>query len=154
MFDQPSDCRWLDGLNAEQLAAATYAGGPLLILAGAGTGKTTTLCARVAWLLAAGVQADRILLLTFTRRAAREMVERTRALSGQGAPHAGNVLGGTFHSVAHRMVRMHASSLGLDAGFGVLDAGDGADLIDFVRQEQGHAASRRRFPRGATMLDT
>jgi DNA helicase II / ATP-dependent DNA helicase PcrA len=153
MFDQPSDCRWLDGLNAEQLAAATYAGGPLLILAGAGTGKTTTLCARVAWLLAAGVQADRILLLTFTRRAAREMVERTRALSGQVAPHAGNVLGGTFHSVAHRMVRMHASSLGLDAGFGVLDAGDGADLLDFVRQEQGHAASRRRFPRAATMLD-
>ncbi len=153
MFDDVSECPWLEGLNAEQLAAATYAGGPLLILAGAGTGKTTTLCARVAWLLANGVAAERILLLTFTRRAARGMIERTRALAQQVAPHAGNVLGGTFHSVAHRMVRLHASSLGLDPGFGVLDAGDAADLLDFVRQEHGQAASRRRFPRAPTMLD-
>ncbi len=153
MFDDASECPWLEGLNAEQLAAATYAGGPLLILAGAGTGKTTTLCARVAWLLAGGVAAERILLLTFTRRAAREMIERTRALTQQVAPHAGKVLGGTFHSVAHRIVRLHASSLGLDPGFGVLDAGDAADLLDFVREEQGQAASRRRFPRAQTMLD-
>src|SRR5271170_5575958 len=97
---------FLDELNVEQRAAATHSGETLLILAGAGTGKTTTLCARVAWLLAEGVPAERILLLTFTRRAAREMVERARALAERVAPHAGAVVGGTFHSVAHRMVRM------------------------------------------------
>ncbi|MGO8906802.1 MAG: ATP-dependent helicase [Solirubrobacteraceae bacterium] len=146
-------CVWLDALNAEQRAAATHSGGPLLILAGAGTGKTTTLCARVAWLLAEGVPAERILLLTFTRRAAREMVERAGALAERVVPNAGRIVGGTFHSVAHRMVRAHASSLGLAPGFGVLDASDACDLFDFVRQQKGHAASRRRFPRAQTMLD-
>ena len=153
MFDDANAGGWLDDLNPEQRAAATHTGDTLLILAGAGTGKTTTLCARVAWLLAQGVAADRILLLTFTRRAAREMVERARVLGARVAPDAGPVLGGTFHSVAHRSVRMHAASLGLDAGFGVLDAGDAADLLDFVRQQQGLAASRRRFPRAPTVLD-
>ena len=153
MFDDANVGALLDGLNDEQRAAATYAGGPLLVLAGAGTGKTTTLCARVAWLLAEGASADRILLLTFTRRAAREMVERARVMAERVAPHAGAVVGGTFHSIAHRMVRLHASSLGLDPGFGVLDAGDAADLLDFVREEQGRASSRRRFPRAQTMLD-
>jgi DNA helicase-2/ATP-dependent DNA helicase PcrA len=153
MFDDRDPCVWLDALNAEQRAAATYVGGPLLILAGAGTGKTTTLCARVAWFLSEGVPAERILLLTFTRRAAREMVERAGALAERVVPNAGRVVGGTFHSVAHRMVRTHASSLGLTPGFGVLDAGDASDLLDFVRQEQGHAVSRRRFPRAQTMLD-
>jgi DNA helicase-2/ATP-dependent DNA helicase PcrA len=153
MFDDRDRSDWLADLNAEQRSAATYAGETLLVLAGAGTGKTTTLCARVAWLLGEGTPADRILLLTFTRRAAREMVERSRVLAERVAPHAGAVHGGTFHSLAHRMVRMHASSLGLDPGFGVLDAGDGADLMDFVREERGRAASRRRFPRAQTMLD-
>jgi DNA helicase-2/ATP-dependent DNA helicase PcrA len=153
MFDDRDARLWLDELNAEQRTAATHVGGPLLILAGAGTGKTTTLCARVAWLLAEGVPAERILLLTFTRRAAREMVQRVHVLAERVVPHAGRVVGGTFHSLAHRMVRLHASSLGLSPGFGVLDAGDGADLLDLVRQEQGHAASRRRFPRAQTMLD-
>jgi DNA helicase-2/ATP-dependent DNA helicase PcrA len=153
MFDGGTGSRWLQELNLEQRTAATHTGGPLLILAGAGTGKTTTLCARVAWLLAGGVPADRILLLTFTRRAAREMVERARVLTERVAPRGGRVVGGTFHSVAHRMVRLHASSLGLDPGFGVLDASDSADLLDLVRQEQGQAARRRRFPRAQTMLD-
>jgi DNA helicase-2/ATP-dependent DNA helicase PcrA len=153
MFDDSNAGRWLEGLNPEQRAAATHGGGPLLILAGAGTGKTTTLCARVAWLLARGTLAERILLLTFTRRAAREMVERARSLAERAAPDAGRVVGGTFHSLAHRMVRLHASSLGLAPGFGVLDAGDAADLLDYVREEQGAAAGRRRFPRAQTMLD-
>jgi len=154
MFDDDRTAHgWLDELNPQQRGAATYAGPTLLVLAGAGTGKTTTLCARVAWLMAEGTPGERILLLTFTRRAAREMVERATGLAERVAPDAGRVFGGTFHSVAHRMVRLHASSLGLDQGFGILDAGDAADLLDFVRQEQGHPSGRRRFPRAHTMLD-
>src|SRR5438477_9163579 len=133
MFDRASPHSFLEELNAEQRAAATHDDGPLLVLAGAGTGKTTTLCARVAWLLTQGVPAERILLLTFTRRAAREMVARARSLAQRAVPDAAPVLGGTFHSVAHQVVRLHASSLGLDGGFGVLDAQDAADLLDFVR---------------------
>ncbi len=148
-----ADAPHLRGLNAQQREAATYAGRTLLVLAGAGTGKTATLCARVAWLIEEGVPAERILLLTFTRRAAREMIERARTLARRSSPAAGRIVGGTFHSVAHRIVRQHASSLGLSAGFGVLDAGDAADLIDLIREERGHAESRRRFPRAATMLD-
>src|SRR6201991_580251 len=141
--------KWLEALNDEQRAAATHVGGPLLILAGAGTGKTTTLCSRVAWLVSEGVPSERILLLTFTRRAAREMLQRARAL----VPGSARVLGGTFHSVAHRLVRRHAAALGLPGGFGVLDAGDAADVLDLLREEHGHARSRSRFPRKGTLLD-
>ena len=151
-IDQPASRPWLDELNPEQLAAATHPGGPLLILAGAGTGKTTTLCARVAWLISEGVAPERILLLTFTRRAAREMLQRTRALVAMPSG-SGGVLGGTFHSVAHRFVRLHAASLGLAPGFAVLDAGDAADLIDLIREEHGHAQSKVRFPKKSTLLD-
>src|SRR3954464_9065497 len=140
---------WLDALNDEQRAAATHAGGPLLILAGAGTGKTTTLCSRVAWLVAEGTPAERILLLTFTRRAARELLQRARGL----VPASARVLGGTFHSVAHRLVRRPASALGLPPGFGVLDAADAADVLDLLREEHGHAQARTRFPRKSTLLD-
>src|SRR4051794_19264466 len=140
---------WLEQLNPEQREAATHAGGPLLILAGAGTGKTTTLCARVAHLVSEGVPSERILLVTFTRRAAREMLQRSRA----HVPASARVLGGTFHSVAHRLVRRHASALGLPGGFGVLDAGDAADVLDLLREEHGHAQSRTRFPRKSTLLD-
>src|SRR5918911_3423239 len=146
---QIAEREWLEALNDEQRAAATHAGGPLLILAGAGTGKTTTLCARLAWLVAEGAPPERMLLLTFTRRAARELLQRARGL----VPAAGRVLGGTFHSVAHRVVRRHAASLGLPDGFGVLDAGDAADVLDLIREEHGHAQSRTRFPRKATLLD-
>jgi DNA helicase-2/ATP-dependent DNA helicase PcrA len=140
---------WLAQLNPEQREAATHAGGPLLILAGAGTGKTTTLCSRVAHLVAEGVPSERILLVTFTRRAAREMLQRSRGL----VPASAKVLGGTFHSVAHRLVRRHAAALGLPGGFGMLDAGDAADVLDLLREEAGHAQSRTRFPRKGTLLD-
>src|SRR3954451_3886561 len=140
---------WLAQLNPEQREAATHAGGPLLILAGAGTGKTTTLCSRVAHLVSEGVPSERILLVTFTRRAAREMLQRSRGL----VPASAKVLGGTFHSVAHRLVRRHAAALGLPGGFGVLDAGDAADVLDLLREEAGHAQSRTRFPRKGTLLD-
>jgi DNA helicase-2/ATP-dependent DNA helicase PcrA len=140
---------WLDELNPEQRRAATHPEGSLLILAGAGTGKTTTLCARLAWLVTEGVASERILLLTFTRRASREMLQRARAL----VPASSRVLGGTFHSVGHRLVRRHASALGLPPGFGVLDASDAADVLDLLREEHGHAQSRTRFPRKGTLLD-
>jgi DNA helicase-2/ATP-dependent DNA helicase PcrA len=143
---------WLESLNPEQRCAATHAGGPLLVLAGAGTGKTTTLCARVAWLVSEGVAPERIMLLTFTRRASREMLQRTRAVI-QMPVGSGGVLGGTFHSVAHRFVRLHASALGLPPGFGVLDAGDAADVIDMIREEHGHAQNKVRFPKKSTLLD-
>jgi DNA helicase-2/ATP-dependent DNA helicase PcrA len=146
----PTDERpWLDELNPEQRRAATHPDGSLLILAGAGTGKTTTLCARLAWLVAEGAASERILLLTFTRRAAREMLQRARAL----VPASSRVLGGTFHSVGHRLVRRHAAALGLPPGFGVLDASDAADVLDLLREEHGHAQSRTRFPRKGTLLD-
>ncbi len=149
----PAATPWLEQLNPEQRTAATHPAGPLLILAGAGTGKTTTLCSRVAWLVASeGIAPERILLLTFTRRAAREMLTRTRGLVA--IPRgSGGVFGGTFHSVAHRFVRMHAASLGLSPSFAVLDAGDAADLLDLIREEHGHAESRERFPRKSTLLD-
>lgn len=150
-------------LNAQQRAAATFQGAPLRILAGAGTGKTTTLTTRVAWLVDSGVPAERIMLLTFTRRAAREMVGRTRALLAESSATSSRsrVLGGTFHSVAHRTLRRHAAALGLPEGFSVLDASDAADVIDLVRQEldadradRAVGAQRgRRFPRKATLLD-
>jgi DNA helicase-2/ATP-dependent DNA helicase PcrA len=146
------DTPFLATLNPEQLSAATHPDGPLLILAGAGTGKTTTLCARVAWLVSEGTPPPRIMLLTFTRRAAREMLLRTRALVSLPAG-GGQVLGGTFHSVAHRFVRQHAASLGLASGFAVLDPGDAADLLDLIREEHGHAQSKNRFPRKSTLLD-
>src|SRR5919199_6084639 len=106
---QIAEREWLEALNDEQRTAATHAGGPLLILAGAGTGKTTTLCARLAWLVSEGVPAERILLLTFTRRAARELLQRARGL----VPASARVVGGAFHSVAHLFVRRHAAALGL-----------------------------------------
>jgi len=142
----------LDRLNAEQRAAAEHPRGPLLVLAGAGTGKTTTLAARVAVLLDRGVPPERILLLTFTRRAAREMLSRVDALRA-GSRTAERVVGGTFHAVAWQLVRAHAEALGLPPATTVLDACDAADLIDLVREEQGVPAARRRMPRKRTLLD-
>jgi DNA helicase-2/ATP-dependent DNA helicase PcrA len=149
---RPAEPRWFSDLNPEQQAAVRHPVGPLLVLAGAGTGKTTTLCARVAWLVGSGVAPERILLLTFTRRAAREMLQRSRTMVSIPAGGRG-VFGGTFHSVAHHLVRQHASALGLPTGFGLLDASDAADVLDLLREEHGHAQSRRRFPKKGTLLE-
>ena len=148
----------LDRLNEQQRCAATSTAPHLRILAGAGTGKTTTLTARVAWLVGSGIPADRIMLVTFTRRAAREMVARTDTMLATMEPGRGRTRGrvraGTFHSIAHRTLRRHAVSLGLPEGFSVLDPGDAADLVDMVRhdhlEQRTHA---RRFPRKGTLLD-
>ncbi len=142
----------LDHLNPEQRAAAEHRDGPLLILAGAGTGKTATLAARVAVLLERGVAAERILLLTFTRRAAREMLGRVDALRGAGRA-AERVRGGTFHALGWQIVQAHAATLGLPPEPTVLDAGDAADLLDLLREEHGLVTASRRMPRKRTLLD-
>jgi len=136
-------------LNARQREAATFGDGPLRIIAGPGTGKTTTLTARVEFLLELGVAPERILLLTFTRRSAREIVGRVRAI--RGADRGRRVSGGTFHSVAHHTLRRHHAALGLPAGFGVLDHGDAADLMDLVRGELRILSKERRLPKKATL---
>ena len=150
MFAPARECS-LKSLNEEQRHAATHPAGPLLVLAGAGTGKTTTLCGRVAWLVEQGVPSERILLLTFTRRAAREMLSRARALVG-GKTNSRFVVGGTFHSVAYRTIQQEAPLVGLE-GVSLFDAADAADLLDLLREEHGLASLERRFPRKGTLLD-
>ena len=145
-----------DALNDRQREAATLGGihsaPPLLIIAGAGTGKTNTLAHRVAHLVLNGVNADRILLLTFTRRAALEMTRRTQRIVGDVKKNVRFPWSGTFHSIANRLLRHHAGALGLDATFTVLDRGDAADLMDVVRHDLGLSASKKRFPRKDTCL--
>jgi DNA helicase-2/ATP-dependent DNA helicase PcrA len=155
MFDSDHQLDWLGELNEQQqTAVGAPADRPLLILAGAGTGKTATLSARVAWLIAQGLAPERILLLTFTRRAAREMLTRTATLLERaGIAARGQVVGGTFHAVAWRLVRLYAEPLRLPPRLSVLDAGDSADLLDLVREELGYAESSKRFPRKATLAD-
>jgi DNA helicase II / ATP-dependent DNA helicase PcrA len=145
----------LDGLNADQLAAATHQGSPLLILAGAGTGKTGTLVARAAWLRDQGIQPSRILLLTFTRRAADDMLARAQpAARSQGQGQAAErICGGTFHAVAHRIIRSHAESFALPPEFSVIDTADVADIMDTLRDEHGLIGTGRRAPRAATCAD-
>ncbi len=140
-----------DTLNPQQRAAVEHLGGPLLVVAGAGSGKTRTLACRVARLAERGVPPERILLLTFTRRAAREMLSRAEALTGDRG--LGRVWGGTFHATANRLLRSHGGALGLPRGFTVLDRSDSADLMDLIRGELGLGEGERRFPRKETLAD-
>lgn len=140
--------RWARGLNAAQYAAAASESRALLIVAGAGTGKTGTLAARVARLIEEGVAPNRILLLTFTRRAAQEMLMRAGRLS-DGAATA-QVWGGTFHSVANRLLRIYGRGVGLDPNFTVLDQADALELIGIVRAEAVETAGPR-FPKKETI---
>ena len=151
----------LDTLNPAQRAAARYGAraadkafraGPLLIIAGAGTGKTNTLAHRVAHLVQEGVNPQRILLLTFTRRAAVEMTRRAQRIVGASQQEVKLPWSGTFHSIANRLIRRYAARVGLDANFSVLDRGDAADLIDLVRHERGLSRAEKRFPRKDTCL--
>jgi len=138
-------------LNPEQRAAVEHLGGPLLVVAGAGSGKTRTLACRVARLVERGVPPERILLLTFTRRAAREMLGRAGSLTGGRG--LGRVWGGTFHGTANRLLRTHGGALGVPAGFTVLDRSDTADLMDLIRGDLGLGEGERRFPRKETLAD-
>src|SRR5688500_5586736 len=140
-----------DTLNDEQQAVVDFDAGPLRVIAGAGTGKTTALTARVAGLIARGTRPDRVLLLTFTRRAARQMMNGAAARASERRIR---LVGGTFHSVAHQTVRRHAAHLALPEGFSIIDAADAADVFDLVREEHGWAKRKdRRFPRKATLLN-
>jgi DNA helicase-2/ATP-dependent DNA helicase PcrA len=170
-------------LNEDQRLAAEHGAEPLLIVAGAGTGKTATLAHRVAYKIAMGTDPGRILLLTFTRRAAAEMLRRVdgilrrleaetrraavaRATHGDAAPaHAGGqdgatrppasgkVWGGTFHATAARLLRLHGRSIGLDPSFTILDRGDAEDLMGVLRTELGLSKNHRRFPLKGTCMD-
>ena len=135
-------------LNAEQLAAVAHGDGPLLIVAGAGTGKTRTLVHRVAALIARGVAPERILLLTFTRRAAEEMLARVERLTGQ---QGRRVQGGTFHGTAHSTLRQFGQSAGIAEGFTILDQADSEDLMQLARAALGFGARERRFPKKETL---
>jgi DNA helicase-2/ATP-dependent DNA helicase PcrA len=148
MFDEADI---LDGLNEQQRQAVTHQGGPLLVLAGAGTGKTRTLVARAAWLRdIQGVPASRILLLTFTRRAASDMLARA-APAGNSA--ADRICGGTFHAIAHKIIRQHAEAFSLPPQFTILDPGDAADILDVLRSDHGLADPGQRAPRAAACAD-
>ena len=140
-------------LNAAQAEAAAHGDSPLLIVAGAGTGKTRTLIHRVAHLISRGVPAGRILLLTFTRRAAQEMLDRCQRLVGSVSQQ---VQGGTFHGVAHRLLRRFGPAAGLPRDFTILDQGDASDLMGICRAELGYGDTRvrsaPRFPRAETLL--
>jgi DNA helicase-2/ATP-dependent DNA helicase PcrA len=156
----------LQTLNDAQRRAALFGRGQagaapaLLIIAGAGTGKTATLAHRVAALVEGGIDPARILLLTFTRRAAQEMTRRAERIVGEAlrahatrAPPAMRLpWSGTFHSIANRLLREYAANLGLAPEFSVMDRGDSADLMDLLRHERGLSAQRRRFPRKDTCL--
>ena len=145
LVDEP---RWKRHLNARQREAVTYGPGSLLIVAGAGTGKTATLAARVAKLIDDGVQPNRILLLTFTRRAAQELLARAAMLGDDAA--TAQVWGGTFHSVANRLLRIYGAGVGLDPAFTVIDQGDSIELFGMVRADLGDT-STTRFPKKETI---
>jgi len=135
-------------LNAGQLQAATHGDGPLLIVAGAGTGKTRALVYRVAHLIGRGVPPNRILLLTFTRRAAQEMLARAERLVG-GA--TGRVHGGTFHATAHRLLRSYGAAAGIPKDFTILDQSDAEDVMGLSRAHLGFAQRKSRFPKKETL---
>jgi DNA helicase-2/ATP-dependent DNA helicase PcrA len=155
-----------DTLNPQQRRAATHGtpvkdkgvqSGPLLIIAGAGTGKTDTLAHRTAHLVLNGVDPARILMLTFTRRAAQDMIRRTQSIVtavmsdrgklGDRSVQSRLAWSGTFHSVGNRILRSCAKHVGLNPNFTVLDRADAADLMDVIRHELGASSKEKRFPR-------
>ena len=130
-------------LNEEQLAVATAPGGPMLVVAGAGSGKTRALTYRLAWLVHNGVEPSRIMLVTFTNRSAREMLSRVEVLVRQKTK---DIWGGTFHHIANRLLRQHGKKLGISPDFTILDREDSRDLIASCVQEAGVNIHKRRFP--------
>jgi DNA helicase II / ATP-dependent DNA helicase PcrA len=154
---------YLASLNAAQRSAVEHGvvstganvAGPLLVIAGAGSGKTSTLAHRVAHLIVHGADPGRILLLTFSRRAAAEMERRAQRLicSATRSERQSPLLwSGTFHAIGARLLRMYADSIGLDPGFTIHDREDSADLMNLMRHELGFSETAERFPLKATCL--
>jgi len=137
-------------LNEQQLAAVTASPGPLLVIAGAGSGKTRTLTYRVAYLLENGIDPRNILLLTFTNKAAREMLGRVANVL---PIDASGLWGGTFHSVGNRILRRHGTALGYSSGFTIMDREDQKDLIDAVVTSAGIDPKEIRFPKGDVLAE-
>jgi len=137
-------------LNEQQLAAVTAPPGPILVIAGAGSGKTRTLTYRVAYLLENGIDPRNILLLTFTNKAAREMLGRVANLL---PVDANGLWGGTFHSIGNRILRRHGSALGYSSGFTIMDREDQKDLIDRVVASAGIDPKEIRFPKGDVLAE-
>jgi len=156
---------YLDELNPEQRRAVEHGvrhdciiGPPLLAIAGAGSGKTNTLAHRVAHLIVNGADPGRILLMTFSRRAAVEMSRRVSRIAGKLGGNNSNLVSdalvwaGTFHAIGARLLREYAERIGLDPAFTIHDREDCADLMNLVRQEQGFSKTERRFPAKGTCL--
>ncbi len=134
-----------NSLNANQYLAATTTEGPLLVIAGAGSGKTHTVVFRVSFLLEKGVAPDQILLLTFTRKAATEMVKRTARLLQDD--RAENIMRGTYHAFSNYLLRRFSSMLGIASNFTIIDTVDAEDIIDLIRNELKFAKKSKAFPR-------
>ena len=149
---------YLDKLNPEQRQAVEHMGGPLLVIAGAGSGKTNTLAHRVAHLIVNGADPRRILLMTFSRRAAGEMQRRVERLVAQVMGARGGIVtdalswAGTFHGIGARLLREFAEQIGLTPGFSIHDREDSGDLINIIRHEMGFSEARKRFPTKGTCL--
>ncbi|HXF04532.1 MAG TPA: ATP-dependent helicase [Blastocatellia bacterium] len=154
ILKRPAARRWRINyraeLNDEQYAAVTAGDGPALVIAGAGSGKTRVITYRVAWLIEQGVDPSRILLLTFTNKAAREMLRRVEALLQM---ECRRLWGGTFHHIGNRILREHAPRLGYRTPFTILDSEDARDLLTACIREAGIDTKKRRFPRGDIVQD-
>jgi DNA helicase-2/ATP-dependent DNA helicase PcrA len=135
-------------LNPAQMEAVTHGRGPILVIAGAGSGKTRTIIYRVAWLVEQGVPPKKILLLSFTRKASQEMIRRAARLLDKRCER---VSGGTFHSFANNVLRRYGGHLGLESNFKILDRGDSEDLIGLIRKELAGGIDYNRLPRKATL---
>ena len=137
-------------LNEQQHAAVTAPPGPALVIAGAGSGKTRTLTYRVAFLLEQGIPPDRILLLTFTNKAAREMMRRVADLLGRELPE---LWGGTFHSIGNRILRRNAERVGYRPDFSIMDREDAKDLLNTCIAEMEIYTKATRFPKADVLAD-
>ena len=143
---------WLEELNPQQLEAVTHGDGPLLVVAGAGSGKTRTLAYRVSYLISRGTAPERILLLTFTRRAAEEMLRRAASVIPSDSLATRQVWGGTFHAFANRILRMYSQAADLSPDFTIIDRTDAEDLLDVIRNDMAFSQKESRFPRKSTCL--
>lgn len=145
-----SSVPFLEELNPAQLAAVTHGNGPILVIAGAGSGKTRTLVHRMAHLVANGVDPESILLLTFTRRAAQNMLWRATQLTGSACRR---VMGGTFHATANILLRQYGSHIGIGSQFTIIDRADAEGIINLIKSSLGMGGASKRFPSKRVILN-